>query len=261
MRIIAEVGSNFRDNKELLSSVGIAKTCGADVVKYQLISEFDLYGSGSKKYNFNPDIFRQLVAECASYHIDLMCSAFSPEAYDIVNDYVDIHKVASSELSAADILMRINLYGKPVVLSTGGSTIAEVKLALEYLPRCKVTLMWCVGDYPAKIIDFEKFLIFKREFEPRYKIAFSDHSIDALNVPILAKECGAEMIEKHVNFFDIVGPDSGHSLNRQEFFAMCSRINRPPKQRDDGISAEFQSVRKHKRVFNSELNRWVRPRV
>lgn len=261
MKIIAEVGSNFRDHKDLLASVGIAKTCGADFVKYQLISEFDLYGSGSKKYSFDPDMLRQLAIECASHRIGLMCSAFSVEAYDIVNQHVEFHKVASSELSAADILQRLNVYAKPVILSTGGSTIAEVKRALEYLTRCKVTLMWCVGDYPAKVIDFEKFLHFKKEFENRHKIAFSDHSIDALNVPIMAKECGAEIIEKHVNFFSIVGPDSGHSLNRQEFAAMCGRINRTPKQHENVIPVEFQSVRKHKRVFNADLNRWVRPRI
>ena len=81
MKIIAEVGSNFSSEKDLIDSVEIAKSCGATAVKFQLFSECDLYGKGSETYNFNPKTLPQLKQKCLENDIELMCSAFSPGAF------------------------------------------------------------------------------------------------------------------------------------------------------------------------------------
>lgn len=254
MKIIVDVGSNFSTEKQLLDAVGIAASCGVDAIKYQLYSEADLYGFGSEQYNFDPDLLPMLASEARIHGIEFMCSAFSVGAYDYVNGYVDTHKIASCEITAKDILTRVNSYGKPVIFSCGGSTLTEAHAAEELLKDCDRTAMWCVGDYPAKIIDFRMFQLFHWALSQSSKIGFSDHSIDVLNIPMKAKEYGAVVIEKHVDFFDSKSADSAHSLNSHELAIMCAHI------KGRTFHVPKQSVGAHKRVYNKDLDRWIRPK-
>lgn len=253
IKIIAEVGSNFSSEQDLIDSVGITKQCGADIVKFQLFSQNDLYGMGSEQYNFSPKLFPHLKDKCLEHGIELMCSAFSPGGYDIVNEFVDTHKIASCELSAKDILKTVNEFKKPVIFSNGGSTLKEVHEAEDMLIDCDRTAMWCVGDYPAKIIDFKSFNLFQWAMSGKNKIGFSDHSIDVLNIPVAAKLMGADVIEKHVDFFNSKSPDSPHSLNSFEFSIMCAAL------KDQTYHLPQQSMSKHKRIYSEQLKRWVRP--
>jgi sialic acid synthase SpsE len=256
VKVVAEVGSNFKTENDLFQSIEIAKQCGADVVKFQLFSEHDLYGLGSEQYNFNPKLLRLMKIAADRVGIELMCSAFSPGGYEIVNEFVSTHKIASCEISDHHILETVNSFKKPVIFSNGGSTIYETMEARGKLNDCpEVTAMWCAGDYPAKLIMLSDFEVFIREMSPTCKIGFSDHSIDVFNIPMRAKQLGALVIEKHVNFFDVKGPDTGHSLNRIEFEILCRMMSNTPGM----MVMPPSSIRQHKRYYSQRLGRWVRP--
>lgn len=253
MKIISEVGSNFRNEDDLMSAIGIARRCNADYVKFQLFSERDLYGVGSEAYNFDPRMLKRMRALADEAKIGLMCSAFSPGGYEIVNEYVDIHKIASCELSAIDILETVNSFKKPVIFSNGGSTLEETIELSKHLKDCKRIAMYCVGDYPAKVFHFDELYKFINEMSKTCDIGFSDHTIDVLNIPKMVVNCGVKWIEKHVNFFDVKGPDGPHSLNASEFAMMCSWL------KWGKLILPDHQMKHHRRYYSEKLKRWVRP--
>lgn len=230
--IIAEVGSNWRTLEDCLLSISMAKACGADAVKFQLFNPVALYGDippvwempikvqGEGPY-MPHDWLPKLKAKADACGIEFMCSAFSPELIDVVNPYVNIHKVASAEMTHVRILEAVRETKKPVILSTGASAEADIEQALKYLQGSPMVLMYCVAAYPAKRIELEKMLALKKFGMP---VGYSDHSIDVQTIPCLAAILGACVIEKHVNFSGVDGPDAPHALSTDDFKQMVTML-------------------------------------
>lgn len=230
MEIIAEVGSNWHTREDCLASIATAKECGADVVKFQLFSFEELYGfkqfGAGTGIISGPYLPRDFIPDLARYakemQIEFMCTPFSVSGIDCLNPFVERFKIASSNLNHPTMLKRLNEIKKPVIISGGGHTFEEMTKAYEMLPDCEVTVLYCVSEYPARYINFNK-MISMSEIFPR--VGFSDHSIDILNIPVMAMDFGACMIEKHVNFTNWDDtPDAPHSLNKDEFTLMVRAL-------------------------------------
>lgn len=233
MKIIAEIGSCWHTLDDILQSIPKAKLAGATAFKLQMFCMAELYGPhhSSVPCGTSPVIvpfwLPEIKLECDKHEIEFMCTAFSPAGYEYVNKFVDTHKIASAELTDISILKTVNSFGKPVYLSTAGSDIyIDIKNALLHLTNCPVTIMFCVADYPARIVDFNQLNELKKTFGYGYSYGYSDHSIDVLNIPYLAKHYGCSVIEKHVNFTNHKDTDDApHSLNATEFALMVRRLN------------------------------------
>lgn len=230
MRIIAEVGSNWSTLADCLNSIALAKACGADAVKFQAFNHHALYGSGrgtgalgdgaiAMHGTLPIEWLPKLKAKSDACGIEFMCSAFSVELLNEIDKYVSTHKVASAELTHKRILERLREIGKPVILSTGASSMADIGTALTVLGDTPVTLLYCVAAYPANFVNFYHMNNLREAFG--VDVGFSDHSTDALIIPCEAKRLGATVIEKHVNFVSANGPDAPHSLNSGMFKLMC----------------------------------------
>jgi sialic acid synthase SpsE len=226
--IVAEVGSNWRTLDDCLTSVVQAQKCGADAVKFQAYHWDALYGvstqapvsdiAGTLPLEWLP----KLKAKADQVGIEFMCSAFGPELVDAVNPYVNIHKVASAELTHLRILERVRASGKPVILSTGASGEADIAKAIETLGSTPTVLLYCVAAYPARAIDLYQIHSLRGRFG--VMAGYSDHSTDVETIPALAQSHGAVVIEKHVTFVDAETPDSLHSLTQDEFTRMVFAI-------------------------------------
>src|SRR3990167_1071022 len=106
--IIAEIGSNWTSFEEAKDSISFAKQAGADAVKFQAFRVEALYGFYDSQYGEHRAMggngelplewLPKLKEKADACGIEFMCSAFSPELYDVVNPYVLVHKIASSEL-------------------------------------------------------------------------------------------------------------------------------------------------------------------
>jgi len=180
-----------------------------------------------------------------------MCTAFSPGGYQLINQYVDTHKIASAELTDINILNQVSQFRKPVYLSTAGSSMTEVRYALMSLRPCSTTIMFCVADYPSRIVDFRHLQLLKETFGPNYSYGFSDHSTDVINLPMKAKEMGCSVIEKHVNLVNAKDtPDAPHSINADEFKLMCRYLmGETPSYEDVANQCNQQMIKMHKRRF------------
>lgn len=265
--IIAEVGSNWASLEDCLMSIRAAKDCGADAVKFQLYSWESLYGlpiysndmwadpetgknNQQRRMEMNAclqiqDWLPQLKAEADKAGIEFMCSAFSPEFYDVVNEFVNIHKVASAEMTHIRILDKLKAYGKPVVLSTGASGLNDIRGAIDRLSPNRPILMYCVAAYPASEINLENINELSNTFN--LPCGFSDHSVDVCVIPRMATNLGAVIIEKHFQAVDGRHPDTGHSVNPNQFKLMVESIRRGGQAKIGFTSEETEMLTRHNR--------------
>lgn len=273
--IVAEIGSNWTSFEDCMESVVKAKQSGADAVKFQLYSRLELYGSGRaprKKdaidiaideifpafkdpvndYALQSDWLPKIAEKAKASGIDFMCTGFSSEGYDLINPLVTRHKIASSEMCHVRILQKVNSFKKPVYLSTGAQTEADIRQALTYLPDCEVTLMYCEASYPAKWVDFLAMIgkfggsLDLLQLSPTSQVGFSDHTTSIIEIP---RRFGAQATayEKHFKIRDMETPDSPHSLLPDEFKVMVSAIRGDYETKIGPTPDEGDMILKHKR--------------
>lgn len=221
--IIAEVGSNFDSLEDCMSSIRIAKECGADAVKFQMYNHKDMYGHGQEMpLSCRPAWLPQLKEQASRYGIELMCTAFSVDALHYVNKFVSRHKIASSDLSYVDLLCAAAATGKPVILSTGASSFDDIRKALEYLDPSKTTLLYCVSAYPSQ--DVNLFHLNRLRAEFGLSTGYSCHTSDYMTAVVAATYHHAFTIEKHFKLKEMDTPDAPHSLLPDDFKKMVSLI-------------------------------------
>lgn len=186
-----------------------------------------------------------------------MCTAFSQRNYEFVNEFVNVHKIASAELTDTGILSTVNSFKKPVILSTGGSGLDEISHALMYLKDCKVTIMYCVADYPARVVDLRQLQVLKNNFGSNYDYGFSDHTQDLYAIPYMAKLTGASVIEKHCNLAGVVkSDDAAHSISYKDLDFMNYAIQNDPSPAriSEFTSTSMRSMWKRRFVATREIN-------
>lgn len=241
--IIAEIGSNFRSLDDCIKAVKIAASVGADAVKFQLFDDKSLYGedtlqesTGSirKGWLFT---LQDIAVKC---DIELMCSAFSPELYQHINSFVNIHKVASAEALHPRILEQINKFQKPVFISTGGKFIHDLD-RINSVISVPLIFLYCVSNYPAKNINLENIKYLRDHCH--HLVGYSDHTIGIKTAIGAAKV--ACVIEKHLNPFGYSDtPDAPHSIGAEDFRLMISEI-----RGQTGVCEEEMHCKHNRRVI------------
>ena len=229
--VIAEVGSNWSNIEQLYQSVGQAKETGADAVKYQWLDSAALYNQPHAKvdkYSLNIHNFIMLKKYADLCDIDLIVSCFSVNQLALIDKLVKVHKIASSEMCHIRMLNWFNQCAKPLIISTGGHCCRDIVRTLHCVEKCPVTLLYCEMAYPSKKTWAPAILELKDRF--LVPVGFSDHSTEIYSNAMTAVMCGAIMVEKHYNPFDLKGtPDAGHSLNQKDFTLMVGALKSDTK--------------------------------
>jgi N-acetylneuraminate synthase len=159
---IAEASSNHgRELARALAFVDAAADCGCDAVKFQLFKIERMFApeilAHSAKHRARSEWelpiahLAPLAERCAARGIRFSCTPFYLEAVEELRPFVDFYKIASYELLFAPLLEACARTGKPVVLSTGMATLAEIKAAASVLTAAgarDITLLHCVSAYP-----------------------------------------------------------------------------------------------------------------
>lgn len=140
---------------------------------------------------------------------------------------IDIIKIPSGEITNYPFLREVGKTGKSVILSTGMSTLTEIKEAIKVLKENgnkEITVLHCNTEYPTPYIDvnLNAMLTLKRELG--ISVGYSDHTL-GIEIPIAAAALGAEIIEKHFTLDkSMEGPDHKASLEPNELQAMVNAI-------------------------------------
>lgn len=173
-----------------------------------------------KRLEFTEEEWAGLADHAKEKKLTFLSSAFSPRAMDLLERLgMPAWKVASGEVLSPGFLERMSASGKPVLLSTGMSTYAEVEASVRMLQERKAPLavLQCTSRYPTSYEDIGLNVIdeFRRSF--RCPVGLSDHS-GRIYTAVIAMARGADLIEAHITLDKrMFGPDTSSSLTVEEF--------------------------------------------
>lgn len=247
--LIAEIGVNYFDIAEEQDTTPIlaakemvkeAAEAGVDAVKFQSYSADSIASKHSPAYwdtdeeetesqyelfdkydDFDADEFEEIAAWTDdNFDVDFLSTPFDFHAVDYLDDLVPAYKVASADLTNDPLLREIAEREKPILLSTGASTIGEIDDALRTIDETggnDVALLHCILEYPTKASNANLGMIshLERAF-PEYTIGYSDHvpPDDGMITLLHAKMRGADVIEKHFTLDKTLeGNDHYHAMD------------------------------------------------
>lgn len=232
--IIAEVGQAHDGSLGILHSYidALAET-GVDAVKFQTHiaeAESSIYEPFRTKFSyvdktrydywermeFTLNQWKEIKHHCDEVGIEFMSSPFSNKAVDLLEEVgVKRYKVGSGEINNFLLLEKIALTKKPIIISSGMSSIEEITEAINFLKPFgnDLSLLQCTTSYPTKPGQWGLDIIAQLKEKFLIPIGFSDHS-GLVHSSIAAVAMGAKIIEFHIVFHKkIFGPDSKASLN------------------------------------------------
>lgn len=262
--VIAEAGSNWRagtparDLAMARALVDVASEAGADAVKFQTYRPETVYVANAGRSDYLSDagiteditaIFADLampyemIPVLADYAreqgIQFMSTPFSAADFAAVDPYVDVHKIASYEISHTRLIEMAARSGKPLIQSTGGASPADIQWAVETFRAnggTELVLLQCTAHYPASFDALNLRAI--PELARTYDVTagFSDHSRDPIAAPLAAVALGARVVEKHYTLHNrLPGPDHAFAITPPELTRMIEQIRHVEAALGDGI--------------------------
>ena len=248
--IIAEAGVNHGCNLALaLKYIKLAKEAGVDAIKFQTYKAEKIVSKTSPAYwdtnkektksqyklfkkfdKFNYQDYFRLYVECKRQKILYMSTLFDLDSVKLYDKFLKIYKISSSDINNIPLLREIGKKKKFTIISTGASSISEIKNAIKILslPKKKICIMHCVLNYPTKYnnanLNFIKTL--KKNF-PGFLIGYSDHTNSdySLTSIRIAHELGAKIIEKHFTHNkNKLGNDHYHAAEKDDFINFYKNI-------------------------------------
>lgn len=248
--VIAEMSANHHhDYDEACRLVRAAKMAGADAIKLQTYTPdtmtldsdgndfrigegtvwegrrlWDLYEEAATPWDWHRGL-RDLAAEL---EMEFFSSPFDASAVEFLETlHVPAYKIASFELGDLALVRCVAETGKPIIMSTGMATFAEIEEAVEAVRAAgnrNLALLKCTSAYPAppEEVNLRTMPHLAERFE--LPVGLSDHTL-GVAVPIAAVALGARIIEKHFTLSrDAGGPDAAFSLEPDEFAEMVASV-------------------------------------
>ncbi len=258
--IIAEAGINFNGSIDAAKQlINIAVTAGCDAIKFQAFTADNLYPKtagqldwqdAGKKYSYSIhenvkkfELPYSWIPELMSYakqkNIMFFSSICDEQAGDIMDQYsVPLFKTTSYAITHLPLIEHLARKGKPLIMSTGGSTLEEIKEAYTAAKKynSQLIILHCVIKYPTplKLVNMNVLDTLKKEF-PDAIIGYSDHTAEATEAPIAAIVKGAKVIEKHITLDKkMPGPDHFFALEPSELRQMVSAVRNTERLMRDG---------------------------
>lgn len=248
--VVAEMSANHNgDYQQAVNILRAAKDAGADAVKLQTYTpdtmtinhagEGFIVGKGTlwegrNLYDLYAEAFtpwewqKALRDEAARLGLGFFSTAFDESAVDFLEELkVPVHKVASFEIVDLPLIRKMAATGKPMIMSTGMSTEAEVREAVETARGAgcgELLLLKCTSAYPAPASEMNLATMEALEKTFGASVGLSDHTMGHA-VAVAAVALGACMVEKHFTLSRAhKGPDSAFSMEPAEFAEMVRAI-------------------------------------
>jgi sialic acid synthase len=250
--VIAEIGHNHQgDVEQAKRLIDAAKDCGVNAVKLQKRSNRTLYtrefyeqpydnelsfgrtyGEHREALELDGDDYRELLRYAREVGMTLFATAFDFESADLLAQLdVPAFKFASGDLRNTPLQRHVAAFGKPMFLSTGGGTMADIERAVDtILPlNDRLCILQCTAAYPANVEDLNLNVITTlRERFPQLVIGLSDHQ-NGIAMAVVAYMLGARVIEKHFTLdHALKGRDHAFSLMPEGMRRLVRDLQRVP---------------------------------
>jgi len=272
--VIAEAGVNHNGSEKLaLELVEVAAKSGANAVKFQTFKAINLVAKGTAKANYQKEqtgsgdqysmleklemteeLHHKLVVHCKKYDIEFMSTAFDVEAASfLISLGMEILKVPSGELTNHPFISELASFNKPMILSTGMSTLDEVKESVDVIRDVRnkcgftdpieqvLTILHCTSNYPTRNEDVNLKAMQTMANKLLVPVGYSDHT-DGLLASVASVAMGATIVEKHFTLDrNLPGPDHKASLEPNELKLMVQQIRQIEACLGDGVKAPRES--------------------
>lgn len=256
--VIAEAGVNHNGDLRLAKRlVDVACAAGADAVKFQSFRAEELATRDApkaryqertapgesqfamlKRLELTEPMHRTLIAYCRKKGILFLSTPFDPPSATLLHKHrVPAYKVPSGELTNLPLLRQIARYGRPIILSTGMSTLEEVAAAARTVygeGNRQLVLLHCTSNYPARMEDCNLNAI--RTLRRRFgvPVGYSDHTLGS-TAAVAAVALGACVVEKHFTLDTALpGPDHKASADPDGLRRYVAAIRETEKSLGDG---------------------------
>jgi N-acetylneuraminate synthase len=302
--IIAEAGVNHNGSLELaIDLVNVAAAAGADAVKFQtfkadkLVSRaaskaaYQIKSTGDdesqyemiRKLELDEAAHGALISHCKTVGIEFLSTPFDHQSLELLAHQFNLSRVKlpSGDITNGPLLLEAARTSKPVILSTGMSTLEEVETALGILAfgytesrespsieafksayasvtgknalKDKVALLHCTTEYPAPFVDVNLCAMATLQQAFGLPVGYSDHTL-GISIPIAAVAMGAVIIEKHFTLDrTLPGPDHKASLEPDELKQMVKSIREVESALGSSIKQPALSELKNRLVARKSL--------
>jgi N,N'-diacetyllegionaminate synthase len=278
--IIAEAGVNHNGSidaaKQLIDEAAIA---GVDAVKFQTFNASSLVTRNAPKANYqklnssnkesqfnmlrrlelNESMHQELIEHCSKRKISFLSTAFDVKSVELlVKLGQECFKIPSGEITNLPYLRCIGGLNKNIILSTGMSTMDEIKVAIAIIeqagtPRTKITILHCTTEYPAPMSEVNLLAMNSIRKTFGLDVGYSDHTA-GIEVAIAASALGASVIEKHFTLDrNLPGPDHKASLEPAELKLMVESIRNIELSLGNGVKDLSQSEKKNLKIARKSI--------
>jgi len=276
--VVAEAGVNHNGDAALARAlIDAAAESGADAVKFQTFCtsaltsqsapkatyQIETTGAGESqsqmltRLELSVDTLAALQAHAAGRRIVFFSAPFDEASADTLEALgVPMFKIPSGEITNLPLLRHITTKGKPIILSTGMSTLDEVAAALAAIrgvADVPVALLHCLSAYPAPVGDVNLRAMDTLRERFACPVGLSDHTL-GLEVALAAVARGAAIVEKHLTLDKALpGPDHRASLEPGEMAALVRGIRNVEAALGDGEKRPMPSELDTRRVARKSL--------
>jgi len=278
--IIAEAGVNHNGSVESAKKlIAAAEEAGADYVKFQTFkaetlvtqnadkAEYQKRLTGAdetqfemiKKLELDKKAHEELIDHCKQIDIQFLSTAFDHESIKLLAELnIPLFKIPSGEITNLPYLRHIGKMGKPIIMSTGMSTLDEVQNALNILIESgagkeQITILHCNTEYPTPMEDVNLKAMITIRDELGVNVGYSDHTL-GIEIPIAAVAMGASVIEKHFTLDRALpGPDHAASMEPDELKTMVTTIRNVEKALGNGMKKPSGSELKNITIVRKSI--------
>ena len=269
--VFAEIGINHNGDLDLAKRlISVAVVAGCDMVKFQKRTVEVVYkpeelaaprespfgttnGDLKRALEFSVDQYRDIDSYCKQVNMPWFISAWDEEAVDDMDEFdLPCYKIASASLTDDNLLRHTRAKGKPIILSTGMSTIEQIDHAVDVLGKKDLVLMHACSTYPAHYEELNLNVIPMLKARYGVPVGYSGHET-GLPSSVAAAALGACCIERHITVDRAMwGSDQAASLEPNGITKLVSYIRMVEKSMGDGvkrvIERELPIIKKLRRV-------------
>jgi len=262
--IVAEIGINHNGDLEIAKKlIDVAVLAGCDAVKFQKRTpelcvppgQWDIlretpwgcipYIDYKKRIEFELKEYKEIDRYCSEKGIAWFASCWDEPSVDFIEQFNPAcYKIASASLTDDDLLKHINEMGRPMILSTGMSTMDEIRHAVSLLDNDRLLISHCTSTYPCKPGELNLRMIQTLKQEFNCPIGYSGHEV-GLQTTLASTVLGACFVERHITLDRAMwGSDHAASVEPGGLMRLVRDIRVIEMAMGNGV----------KRVYESELS-------
>ncbi len=258
--IIAEIGINHNGSMDICKKlIDVAVIAGCDAVKFQKRTVDIVYtpeelakprenpfgptnGDLKRGLEFGKEQYQEIDQYCKSKKILWFTSCWDEKSVDFMEAFnPPCYKIASASLTDDNLLFYHKKTGRPIILSTGMSTMEQIQHAVNILGEEKLIILHCTSTYPSKPQELNLNVIQTLKKQFKCPIGYSGHEV-GLSTTIAAAAMGACIVERHITLDRAMwGSDQAASVEPQGFMKMVRDIRTNEEAMGNGVKMVYES--------------------